>query len=74
MAFAFVCQHSTFIVFNTLQQPTLENWVTVSRISLVTSGIVSLVTALVGYLSFFDSTEANILNSFEQVDNSISFL
>uniref|UniRef100_A0A7S3LKT7 Amino acid transporter transmembrane domain-containing protein n=1 Tax=Aplanochytrium stocchinoi TaxID=215587 RepID=A0A7S3LKT7_9STRA len=64
MSFAFVCQHSTFIVFNTLKIPTVRVWRRVAIGSLTIVGLLSILLSLSGYLSFFNETQANILNNF----------
>lgn len=53
MSFAFVCHHSTFIVFTSLKDPTPHRWAIVSKISVGFSFVISLTLALSGYLSFF---------------------
>ena len=70
MTFSFVCQHSTFIVFNTMRDRTLSSWKTVSTYSMWTSGIISMAMAVAGYLAFFEDTQANILKSFPEVYTS----
>ena len=44
ISFAFVCQHSTFIVFNTLREPTSREWrkVSVSSLSFVSAACLAL--------------------------------
>lgn len=44
ISFAFVCQHSTFIVFNTLKEPTSEEWrrVSISSLSFVSAACLAL--------------------------------
>jgi solute carrier family 38 (sodium-coupled neutral amino acid transporter), member 11 len=63
-SFAFVCQHNTFLVYQTLPTPNLENWSIVSHISLTIAVTFCLVLGLAGYLSFGQFTEGDILNNF----------
>jgi len=64
MSFAFVCQHSTFIVYKSLTKPTAPRWNKVVNISLGTALILCLTMGVSGYLSFLDETEADILKNF----------
>ena len=64
VSFAYVCQHSSFIVFNTLRQPTAAEWDIVSISSLSLALILSLMLGIGGYWAFRDQTDANILNNF----------
>lgn len=67
MAFSFVCQHSTFIVFNTMRSRTVASWKVVSKYSLWTACGISMAMAVAGYLAFYEDTQANVLNSFQTV-------
>eukprot|EP00753_Platysulcus_tardus_P017383 PLAT6389.1.p1 GENE.PLAT6389.1~~PLAT6389.1.p1 ORF type:complete len:520 (+),score=147.81 PLAT6389.1:41-1561(+) len=51
MSFAFVCQHNSFIVFNSMARPTQRNWRIVSNVSVAFALTVCLIMAIVGYLS-----------------------
>eukprot|EP00516_Mucochytrium_quahogii_P009122 CAMPEP_0203775284 /NCGR_PEP_ID=MMETSP0099_2-20121227/5965_1 /ASSEMBLY_ACC=CAM_ASM_000209 /TAXON_ID=96639 /ORGANISM=" , Strain NY0313808BC1" /LENGTH=492 /DNA_ID=CAMNT_0050673883 /DNA_START=110 /DNA_END=1588 /DNA_ORIENTATION=+ len=72
ISFAYVCQHSSFIVFNTLQVPTKRNWRVVNCFSIATALVLSLMLALGGYLTFYDQTRANVLNNFDCGDDAIN--
>lgn len=72
ISFAYVCQHSSFIVFNTLKQPTTANWRTVNLGSVGTAFAISMVLGLAGYLAFFNQTRANVLNNFACDDTAIN--
>jgi solute carrier family 38 (sodium-coupled neutral amino acid transporter), member 11 len=63
-SFAFVCQHNTFLVYQTLPNPNLRSWSIVSHISLTIAVSFCLVLGLAGYLSFGQYTEGDILNNF----------
>jgi hypothetical protein len=70
-SFAFVCQHNTFLVYQTLPTPNLRNWSIVSHISLTIAVSFCLVLGLAGYLSFGQYTEGDILNNFADSDRLI---
>eukprot|EP01083_Nonionella_stella_P049420 131702_1 len=65
LSFAFVCQHSSFIVFNTLYEPTVERWALVTHISVGVSWVASCILAVGAYLSFFGESQGDILNNFD---------
>ena len=64
LSFAFVCQHNAFMVFRSLAIPTVENWSKVALYSVSVALCLCLVLGISGYTSFYDSTQADILNSF----------
>lgn len=68
MSFAFVCHHSSFIVFQSLRNPTAKRWATVTHLSLGMAVVLSMIMSLTGYLNFFSSTDPDILNNFSKDD------
>lgn len=71
ISFAFVCQHSSFIVFRSMREATLPNWKTVANYSLVIAGSMCLLLALVGYLAFGNYVNGDILTNFSEQDELI---
>jgi len=69
MSFAYVCQHSSFIVFNSLKERTESNWVIVTHVSVGAAAVGSLILSMMGYLSFFSHTEADILENLRTDDD-----
>jgi len=72
MSFAFVCQHNTFIVYNSLRDATLHRWKKVSHSSIFTSFVLCLIMGLGGFLSFGSYTEVYVLNNFADNGKRIS--
>lgn len=72
MSFAFVCQHSCFIVFNTLSSPTYGNWKKVNNYSVTVATVASLMLALGGYLTFYDQTLPNLLNNYSDTNLAVN--
>jgi hypothetical protein len=68
LSFAFVCQHSAFIIAGSLEKPTKERWASVTRTSLVVCCSLALLCGVGGFVGFQDSTQGNILNN---LDNSL---
>jgi solute carrier family 38 (sodium-coupled neutral amino acid transporter), member 11 len=61
---AMACQHSTFIVANSLDNLTAERWATVTFRSIATATLLCLLLGIPGYLAFLDQTDGDILNNF----------
>ena len=65
LSFAFVCQHSAFIIAGSLDQPTKARWSTVTLIALAICVVLALVCGITGYLGFRDTTQGNVLNNLD---------
>ncbi|KAG0273193.1 hypothetical protein BGZ95_010990 [Linnemannia exigua] len=64
ISFAFVCHHNSFLIFGSLQKPTMNRVKIVTHMSMLVSLLACLILALSGYLAFSDKTQGNILNNF----------
>jgi sodium-coupled neutral amino acid transporter 11 len=64
MSFAFVCHHSSFIVANSLENPTKERWGLVTHLSVGTAAVMCVSLGLAGYLGFLEETQGDVLNNF----------
>lgn len=73
IAFAYLCQHSSFIVFNTLKTPNKESWRKVAKYSLIATGIISLTLSIGAFICFLNQTEPDILKSFHENQIFIDF-
>lgn len=69
IAFAFVCHHQVFLVYDSLreQDRSIDTFSAVSRASVGISAVVSLAMAACGYLAFKEETEADIFLSFDKL-------
>lgn len=63
LSFAFVCQHSAFIIAGSLENPTKGRWATVAHSGVGFAAFLSLAMGVGGYIGFQENTEGNILNS-----------
>ena len=66
LSFAFVCQHSAFIIAGSLEKPTKERWSLVTKLALSFAVCMSLSMGVFGYLGFGGPEgilRGNILNS-----------
>lgn len=61
LCFAFVCQHSAFIIAASLDKPTRARWNLVTGIALGTCGLLATVMGVIGYLGFMHNTDGDIL-------------
>lgn len=68
LSFAFVCQHNTFIVYKSMRNRNLQNWTSVSHLSLSVASVMCLTLGLAGYLSFGSNVQGDILNNFSTDD------
>jgi len=67
MCFAYVCHHSSFLVFQSLKNPTQKRWNIVTHSSIGTAIVLSMALSIAGYSRFQLDTQANVLNNFPQV-------
>jgi len=77
LSFAFVCQHSAFIIAGSLERPTRARWNKVTGNALLTCVILALVMGISGFLGFMDSTTGNILknlNAYALRDESVALV
>ncbi len=72
MSFAFVCHHSTFIVYNSTKKANDHRWKIISRSSVGIALILCLTLSVDGFLSFRDGVEADILNNFSYENTAIN--
>lgn len=73
LSFAFVCQHSSFIIAGSLNKPTQERWSQVTRLGVGAASSLALVMGICGYLGYHHNNASgeekaaaitgNILNS-----------
>eukprot|EP01084_Bolivina_argentea_P004688 8898_1 len=73
MAFAFVCHHNTFVVFNSLKNNTARRWGITTHLSLAISVFFSMWLAIAGFVNFQTETKGDILNNFRYDNPAINF-
>ena len=73
LSFTFVCQHNSFIIFRSLNEPPLRTWKSVAFSSISMACLLCLILGVGGYLSFLDQSQGNILNNFGITDFIVSF-
>lgn len=63
LSFAFVCQHSAFIIAGSLEKPTIARWSIVTKSALALCGFLALLCGVSGYVGFLDETRGNVLQN-----------
>ncbi|CAM9697908.1 unnamed protein product [Chrysoparadoxa australica] len=64
ISFAFVCQSVTFLVYRSLREPSIGKWSSITHNAIGISWSMTTSLAVIGYLSFVEETEGDILNNF----------
>jgi solute carrier family 38 (sodium-coupled neutral amino acid transporter), member 11 len=70
LSFAFLCQHSAFIIAGSLEQPTRARWNAVTRNALAVCVVLALLCGATGYLGYGHNTQGNILNNLDPTNVS----
>ena len=65
LSFAFVCQHSAFIIAGSLEKPTIARWSTVTRNALIFCVCLALTCGICGYIGYLEDTNGNILSNLD---------
>ncbi|XP_053185143.1 putative sodium-coupled neutral amino acid transporter 11 [Scomber japonicus] len=73
MSFAFICHHNSFLIYGSLEQPTLTNWSRVTHISVGSALIISAAFAVAGYATFTGYTQGDIFENYCRNDNLATF-
>uniref|UniRef100_A0A3Q3RN03 Putative sodium-coupled neutral amino acid transporter 11 n=1 Tax=Mastacembelus armatus TaxID=205130 RepID=A0A3Q3RN03_9TELE len=73
MSFAFICHHNSFLIYGSLEQPTLANWSRVTHVSVGSALIISAAFAVAGYTSFTGYTQGDIFENYCRNDNLATF-
>ncbi|XP_072900795.1 putative sodium-coupled neutral amino acid transporter 11 isoform X1 [Hemitrygon akajei] len=69
MAFAFVSHHNTFLIYGSLETPTINNWSCVSHISVLFSLIIYLIFAGSAYGTFTGYTQGDLFENYCKNDD-----
>mmetsp|Transcript_16313 Transcript_16313/g.42342 ORF Transcript_16313/g.42342 Transcript_16313/m.42342 type:complete len:424 (-) Transcript_16313:49-1320(-) len=72
MAFAYVCHHNIFLVFDSLKDPTTARMAKTTHISIGSACLLMAVVGIAGYIPFGQATQANVLDNFGEDDDLIT--
>lgn len=64
MAFAFMCHHNTFLVYQNLQNASLSTWQRITHWSVGFALIISSAFGVAGYLTFRGSSQGDLLENY----------
>ncbi|XP_036423194.1 putative sodium-coupled neutral amino acid transporter 11 isoform X2 [Colossoma macropomum] len=73
MSFAFICHHNSFIIYESLQEPTLRNWLRITHTSVGSAALISAIFAAAGYATFTGYTQGDIFENYCKNDNLATF-
>ncbi|KAF7649302.1 hypothetical protein LDENG_00143840 [Lucifuga dentata] len=68
LAFAFVCHPEVLPIYTELHNPTKRRMQNIGNISILGMFIMYFFTAIFGYLTFYENTEAELLHMYSKVD------
>ncbi|CAL8268660.1 unnamed protein product [Lota lota] len=73
LSFTFICHHNSFLIYRSLEQPTLTNWLRVTHMSVGFSTIVSAAFAVAGYTTFTGNTQGDLFENYCRKDDLVTF-
>ncbi|CAF2724897.1 unnamed protein product [Rotaria sp. Silwood2] len=72
MAFAFMCQHNSFLIYHSMNEKTLPRWRIVTLITATIAFFFAVAYALTGYIVFGEQTEGDLLENYCHWDTLIN--
>lgn len=72
MAFAFMCQHNSFLIFHSMNDKSLIQWRKVTLITTAVAFLFAVIYALTGYIVFGQHTEGDLLENYCHWDTLIN--
>ncbi|XP_072300117.1 putative sodium-coupled neutral amino acid transporter 11 [Eucyclogobius newberryi] len=73
MSFAFICHHNSFLIYGSLQEPTVCRWTRVTHVSVGSALVISAAFAVAGYATFTGYTQGDIFENYCRDDNLATF-
>ncbi|XP_006867058.1 PREDICTED: putative sodium-coupled neutral amino acid transporter 11 isoform X2 [Chrysochloris asiatica] len=73
MSFAFICHHNCFLVYGSLEEPTVAKWSRIIHVSVLVSVLISMLFATCGYLTFTGFTQGDLFENYCRNDDLITF-
>ncbi|XP_078408440.1 putative sodium-coupled neutral amino acid transporter 11 [Cetorhinus maximus] len=72
MTFAFVCHHNSFLIYGSLEQPTINNWSRITHVSVLFALFISMSFAVCGYATFTGYTQGDLFENYCKDDNWVT--
>ncbi|CAL1291172.1 unnamed protein product [Larinioides sclopetarius] len=69
IAFAYMCHHNSFLLFDVLDNPTQSRWNLVTHISIGISCLIIVIFGICGYVTFSGSVQGDLLENFCMSDD-----
>ncbi|XP_004703840.1 putative sodium-coupled neutral amino acid transporter 11 [Echinops telfairi] len=73
MSFAFICHHNCFLVYGSLEEPTVAKWSRIIHVSVLVSVVISVLFATSGYLTFTGFTQGDLFENYCRNDDLVTF-
>ncbi|KAM5280116.1 putative sodium-coupled neutral amino acid transporter 11 [Ctenodactylus gundi] len=73
MSFAFICHHNCFLVYGSLEEPTVAKWSRIIHMSILVSVFISVLFATCGYLTFTGFTQGDLFENYCRSDDLVTF-
>ncbi|XP_023372122.1 putative sodium-coupled neutral amino acid transporter 11 isoform X1 [Otolemur garnettii] len=73
MSFAFICHHNSFLVYSSLEEPTVAKWSRIIHTSMAISMFISVLFATCGYLTFTGFTQGDLFENYCRSDDLVTF-
>ncbi|XP_046903294.1 putative sodium-coupled neutral amino acid transporter 11 [Hypomesus transpacificus] len=73
MSFAFICHHNSFLIYGSLEEPSLATWSRVTHVSVGSALVVSALFATAGYATFTGYTQGDVFENYCRNDNLATF-
>ncbi|XP_060008729.1 putative sodium-coupled neutral amino acid transporter 11 isoform X1 [Lagenorhynchus albirostris] len=73
MSFAFICHHNCFLVYDSLEEPTVAKWSRIIHVSTLISVFISILFATCGYLTFTGYTQGDLFENYCRNDDLVTF-
>ncbi|XP_040331174.1 putative sodium-coupled neutral amino acid transporter 11 isoform X2 [Herpailurus yagouaroundi] len=73
MSFAFICHHNCFLVYGSLEDPTVAKWSRIIHVSTLVSVLISILFSTCGYLTFTGYTQGDLFENYCRNDDLVTF-
>lgn len=69
ISFAYMCHHSSFLVYSSMENPSQSKWNQITHISLTASFVIVLIFGVTGYATFTGFSQGDLLENYCMEDN-----
>ncbi|XP_040827979.1 putative sodium-coupled neutral amino acid transporter 11 isoform X1 [Ochotona curzoniae] len=73
MSFAFICHHNCFLVYGSLEEPTVAKWSRIIHMSVLVSAFICMLFATCGYVTFTGFTQGDLFENYCRSDDLVTF-